>query len=477
MNRLQLILLTGLLLFTATAQTEQHDALSGYKMPNFEPPRHFNFASGNIDGAAIGRQLYRRIRQQRPIIEDPELTVWLQALVQRLADKAPGGLGRALHIAIENNPEVNAHALQGGIIIINSGLILSSDTESELAAVLAHEIAHISQRHITRLMADRKNSPWLTGLGIIAGAAVASKDPQAGQAIIAGASALQAQRQIMYTQGYESEADRVGLRILSRAGLNPAAMPYFLEKLERSELNLYGDISKYLRSHPLTIERLSDTRNRVNQLGRRQVRESPDYLYAREKLRVIFDRTGTVAHQPLPEVVKQYQQALIANKRGNPQRVLQLLNKPSPSLASNLLKAQALHKLERYPEAARLLQPLLKRFPNSEALVLTLAQTVMAQGQAAQALQLLNRIRTSDKTSLQFLEGAQHIAQQAKQPQQAILYNAERKLRSGDYRYAILTLQQTLRTPNLAANIRLQLQNKLHEVQQAQQEGTYLKQR
>ncbi|MGB1011103.1 MAG: M48 family metalloprotease [Thiolinea sp.] len=478
MNRPQIkhLLLTGLLLLTVTTQAEQNTSFSDLKLQDFQPPAHFDFATGNIDESAIGRQLFRKIRQRRILVEDPELNAWLQSLVQRLTRNQPA-ISKTIKAVIVNNPEINAHALRGGIILVNSGLILSTETESELAAVLAHEIAHVSQKHINRLLANRKNSPWLTGLGILAGAAVASKNPQAGQAIITGASAISAHNQLVYTQGFESEADRVGLRTLHAAGFNPAAMPYFLEKLERSELNLYGSLSKYLHSHPLTIERLSDTRNRANRLGRTQVRESVDYLYAREKLRSLSHRNHTQSGQPLTGAVKRYQQAIQASQRGEHQRVLQLLSNTSGQLAASLLVAQSLNAMKRYAEAERLLHQLTGRFARHEALIMTLAQTLHGKGQSAQALQWIDRIRISDKISLEFIEAAQRIAQQSGKSQQAIFYNAQRKLLTADYQNAERILQQTLRAQNIDSALRARLQRTLSKVRQAKQEQHYLKQR
>ena len=471
-----LLLLLSSQIGADSAQAAPKNALNQLKLPDFVPPQQFGFVSGNIDDPAIGRQLFRRLRQQRRLIEDPELTGWIQKLTHRLARTTPG-IANHLHIAIENNPEINAHVLRGGIILVNSGLILNSESESELAAVLAHEIAHISQRHLSRMAAANKNSPWLTGLGLLAGAAVASKNPQAGQAIMTGTSALRAQHQISYSQRYETEADRTGMRILSAAGFDPTAMPYFLEKLERSESNLYGNISKYLRSHPLTIERLSDTRHQAKQAGKRQVRDSLDYLYAREKLRILTAKHQTAAHHTLPGNIQNYRQAFIAQQAGQAQRTLQLIGQNTKHSAVVLLKAQALNTLRRYTETEQLVRPWLKRLPRHEGLTLALAQALLGNSQNAQALQLLRRIPSSDKTSLEFIEVGQYIARQAGQPQQSILYNAERRLRTADYRNAELSLQQALRTPNTTPAIKTQLQQKLRSVQQAKQEFDYIRKR
>lgn len=428
--------------------------------------------TGNIDSPAIGRQLFRSIRRGRPLIEDPELTTWIANLVNRLAIHAPN-VGRNLYVAIADDPSVNAFVLNGGIIVIHSGLILSTDTESELAAVISHELAHLSQRHLQRMVQDQQSSPLITGLGILASAAVASKSSEAAQAILSGTMALQAQQQISYSQQYESEADRVGLRILAAARLNPNGMPAFLEKLDQNEINLYGNLSKYLRSHPLSIDRLSDTRNRAKNL---QVvaRESVDYVFAREKLRALYQSTQYTVNDNSGTATAKYQQALQQFSRNNHRGVIQLLGTQAWQLPVALLSARSLNALRRFTEAERLLMPLSRQHPQNAALAIELAQAVAGKGDRQAAWQLLSRIQPTENTGLEFFEAAQHIAQQAGQHQEAVLYHAERNLRIGEYRYAQLALEQALRGKH-SGHLTVKLQRKLAEVKQAKSELDYLK--
>lgn len=428
--------------------------------------------TGNLDEPAIGRQLFRTIRRNSSLIEDPELTEWISQLVNRLAIHAPG-VSKTPYVAISKDASVNAYALTGGIIIVHSGLILSTDTESELAAVLAHELAHLSQRHLARMANDRQNSPLITGLGILAGAAVASKSPEAAQAIITGTMAVQAQQQVSYSQQYESEADRVGLRILTAARFNPQGMPAFLEKLDKSETNTYGNLTKYLRSHPLSIDRLSDTRNRAGTLSS-PVQESVDYLFAREKISAIYHPGQNTGTQGVPAEVTKYQQALQQFRRSNYDGVLNILGTQSARLPVALLIAQSLNATRRFAETEQMLTPLQRQHPQNAALTLTLAQAVAGKGDRHYAWQLLNRVQPTANTGLEYFESAQHIAQQAGQHQEAVLYNAERNLRVGEYKYAQLALEQVLRGNN-PQHVEARLQHKLNEVKIAQSELDYLK--
>lgn len=431
-----------------------------------------NLATGNIDEPAIGRQLFRTIRRSGSLIEDPELTDWISQLVNRLAVHAPG-VSKNPYVAISRDPSVNAYALTGGIIIVHSGLILSTQTESELAAVLAHELAHLSQRHMTRMANDRKNNPLITGLGILASAAIASKSPEAAQAILSGTMAIQAQQQVSYSQHYESEADRVGLRILTAARFNPQGMPTFLEKLDKGETNTYGNLSKYLRSHPLSIDRLSDTRNRAGN-AKTPVQESVDYLFAREKIRAFYQPVQNTGTQGIPAEVASYQQALQQFRRNNYNGVLKILGTQSTRLPVALLIAQSLNATRRFADTERMLTPLQRQHPHSAALTLLLAQAVAGKGDRHYAWQLLNRFRPTANTGLEYFESAQHIAQQAGQHQEAVLYNAERNLRAGEYKYAQLALEQVLRGNN-PEHVKAKLQRKLNEVKMAKNELNYLK--
>lgn len=417
------------------------------KIPEIEMPDILANA-GNLGTAQEqqeGLALLRELRGRRPMIEDAELSDWINQLGQRLGSRSPNR-GK-LYFLIEKNNVVNAYTLTGGVIIINSGLILNTQSESELAAVMAHEIAHVSQRHIARMQEAGKNSPLMTGLGVLAGAAVASQSPDAAQAIVTGTMAMQAHQQIVFTQRAEAEADRIGLRILANAGFNTEAMPYFLEKLERSETNAYGDLTKYLYTHPMSIDRLSDTRGLVHQLPKRKPQDDLAYVFAREKLRIITGQTSaplTATH--LKPTAHHYAQAYQALRAGNPATAAHL-NPSTATLA--LVQAQALNELKRYAEAEQRLQSGAHQVSTQAAFNLTLAESQLGQNKTTAALQTLSKLRLNETTGLEFFEAAQRIAQQANQAAEASFYNASRSLRLGEYTHAVATAEQALKLPNV----------------------------
>lgn len=409
----------------------------------------------NTEESVLGIKLIRELRGSQPVVEDPELSGWLRALGNRLAAHAPGGGN--YYFLIVRNPEINAYAMPGGIIVIHSGLILNTSSESELASVIAHEIAHVSQRHIARMLTEQKGNPLLTGLGILAGAAAASKSPDAAQAIITGTIATQAQRQLAFSRQMETEADRTGLRILANAGLNPQAMPVFMEKLDRRTSDLHGDITQYLRTHPLNIDRLSDTRSRANQLGQRPVREDSDYLFAREKLRAMT-APGSSAMTQGDAQLAQYAQGIRQLRNGNANAALQTLGSQSRQLPVTLAIAEALNASRRFADAEKLLAPLANAYPGQEDILTLLADALLASQKVPQAWQLFSRANFSEQTSLEFLDMRQRVAEQAGQPAEAYRSAAERSIRMGEYKHARAILEQASRLPGIPAQTTARLQ-------------------
>lgn len=432
------------------------------KLPNLGSTA--SSALSTTEERLIGQLLFRETRKRHALIEDPELSGWIRALGNRLTRHAPAS-GSNFYFSIEKDSAVNAYAMVGGVIVIHSGLILNTSSESELAAVMAHEIAHVTQRHIARMMANNKKNPLITGAGFLAGAMVASKSSEAAQAIMMGTIAAQAHNNIVFSHQAETEADRTGLRILAGAGFNPRAMSHFMEKLDRQNSDIYGDIAKYVRTHPMSIDRLSDTRTLANQMGKRPIREDNDYLYMREKLRILTgQRAAPLSNDPQ---LQRYSQALQQQRAGNYQGVIKTLGTQSRHLPTALLIAHALNRLQRSAETERLLMPLSRVYPGQEALVLPLAEALANNGKTAQAWQLLNNTRITESTSLEFLEKKQALASRSGHPDSGLLTAAERSIRLGEYKHAKALLERATRVQGSGHN-KARMQALLNEIKQAE---------
>ncbi len=409
----------------------------------------------------LGKQLYRQLRGSQAVIEDPELSSWIRALGNRLVSHASGTRG-SFYFLIIDKPTVNAFAMPGGVIAVHTGLILNTESESELAAVLSHEIAHVSQRHIARIFAKNKDNVWKTGLGVVAAAIAASQDPALGQAVITATLASQMQKQLNFSRQAESEADRVGMRILASGGFDPEGMPTFLSKLEPSEA-AYQDITEYLRSHPLSIDRLSDTRNRSKKYGSRPHKDDKDYAYAKAKLETL-SRTRLKARGLNKTTLQHYLSGWKNIKAG--QFALALQQASGGNQANKILKAYALNGLGKYDQTITLLKPLIANYPDQEALLVPLLQAYLAKGKTKIAWQLVQKSYISEQSSLELLEVRQAVANAVGQISDALLMAAERYIRLAEYKQAQTLLLQATRNSTVGIANEAKLQNLLTQVNQ-----------
>ncbi len=237
----------------------------------------------------LGESIMREIRADRAYLDDPEATEYLSNLGHRLAARSANAR-QSFEFFLLRDPQINAFALPGGYIGVNSGLLLAAQSESEVASVLAHEIAHVTQRHIARMLQQQQQATVGT-LAAFAAALLLSRvsGGQAAEAAAAFGTAGAIQSQLNFTRENERDADRVGLQILDQAGFDPQAMQVFFERLQRATRVYDGGAPSYLRTHPLTFERIADIQNRMQDMGYRQVPDSLEFQLVRAKLRAEFE--------------------------------------------------------------------------------------------------------------------------------------------------------------------------------------------
>lgn len=219
----------------------------------------------------LGERIARELFRDPDYIDDPVLADYVQTLWQPLltAARTRGELSPDLQerfawrILLGRDRTINAFALPGGWLGLHLGLIASTANRDEVAAVLAHELSHVTQRHISRMMAEEgRQAPWVIG-AMVLGAAVASRNREAGRAVMTGGQAIAARNQLGFSRDMEREADRVGLSVLTDAGYDPAGAVTLFEKLEQSSRLSDDGAFAYLRTHPLTVERIADLRARL----------------------------------------------------------------------------------------------------------------------------------------------------------------------------------------------------------------------
>ncbi len=237
----------------------------------------------------IGNRIMRDVRIDPAYLDDPEVADYVTSVGARLLSVAEGGR-KDIDFFVVQDDTINAFALVGGHIGVHSALIVLTQNESELAGVMAHEIAHILQKHQARMIHGASRTQWTSlaalALAILASRGGGSQSGQITEAAVATAGALQIQNQIDYTRDHEREADRVGLTLLDRAGFDTRGMATFFERLLRSNrLNELKGAPSYLRTHPLTTERIADIQGRIEDTPAKMVPDSFEYRLARAKLR------------------------------------------------------------------------------------------------------------------------------------------------------------------------------------------------
>jgi predicted Zn-dependent protease len=249
----------------------------------------------------LGEQIMREIRRDPDYLEDPVLLEYLQSLWQPLvaAARQRGDIGTDINglfpfeSFLVRDRSVNAFALPGGYVGVNLGLIAMTATRDELASVLAHELSHVTQRHIARSITAASRSSAVSLAAMLLGILAAAKSSNAdmAQAAIATGQAAAAQAQLNFSRDMEREADRNGLMLMSAAGFAPSGMAAMFEKLDQSvRLNDSGGFP-YLRSHPLTVDRIGEARQRIDSLGPPRVSTTSPIWHAlmQARSRVLMD--------------------------------------------------------------------------------------------------------------------------------------------------------------------------------------------
>ena len=231
----------------------------------------------------LGENIMREIRADRGYYDEPEATAYVNRLGQRLAARAD--TRHEFEFFLIKDPQINAFALPGGYIGLFTGLLLTAQSESELASVVAHEVAHVTQRHIARMIAQQKQSVILSVATLAAALLLSRVSGDAAQAAAAFGQAATIQGQLNFTRDHEREADRVGLQMLERAGFDPRGAASFFERLQRATRVYETAAPSYLRTHPLPFERIADIQSRVQDFHYRQIPDSVDFQLVRAKLR------------------------------------------------------------------------------------------------------------------------------------------------------------------------------------------------
>jgi beta-barrel assembly-enhancing protease len=240
----------------------------------------------------LGERVMREIRADPDYIDDWLLVDYLDSVSGKLAvaaqDAYLGVYVPAFEVFGVRDPEINAFSLPGGFIGVNTGLIQLTQTESELASVLGHEMGHVLQRHIARMIGQQRRTGYAALAGLLFGAlaGLIAHSADLGEAMVLGSQALAVDNQLRFSRAAEHEADRVGFRMLSGAGYDPYAMAEFFRRLELASSDS-GIVPAYARTHPLTTDRIADMEDRARRALYRQPTQNPEYAFVRARARVL----------------------------------------------------------------------------------------------------------------------------------------------------------------------------------------------
>ena len=235
----------------------------------------------------IGGEMMRQIRASQPVLNDPVLTEYINDLGNRMVRNAKD-VNYSFEFFVIQNQELNAFAFFGGHIAIHSGLITTTKTESELASVIAHEISHVTQRHLARRLEAQSKSQPLAMAGLISSVLLTLVNPSVGIAALSTTMAASQQAGINYTRGNEKEADRVGIMLLANSGFNPQGAPDFFATMAEK----YRYKSKppaMLLTHPLPESRISDARLRAQSLSPRPLAPNLQFELAKARIKARYE--------------------------------------------------------------------------------------------------------------------------------------------------------------------------------------------
>lgn len=431
-----------------------------------------------VQEQAYGRYIMRELRKSGTLNTDPQLNDYLNQLGQKLVSHSNNDGQRQFTFFLVNNRQINAFALPGGYIGIHTGLILAADSESELAAVMAHEIAHVTQHHISRRFeqASRLSIPSIAAT--IASLLLATQNPEAGLAALQTTQAAAQQFMLNFSRDHEREADRFGMQTLVSSQFNPDSMATFFDKLAHA-YRFERLPPPYLMSHPVTDSRIADARNRIAQLPPAPYRENSQFALMHARLGVLSAGQSSNLTGRYLNLLKAYPQDLNLKyalaqaylKQNQPAQAVPLIRelrqKQPDTLSFILLDAEALQASKQLNAAQQLLEQQYGLRPDNYSLAMDLSELYLfsTPKRAIEILTSLSQSRPEDAAVWLLLSQAQAKAG----------LKGDHHESQAEYRFLLGDLKRTeeqLRLANTAFSDqfydRQRIQEKLRQIHQIQ---------
>ncbi len=461
------IISTGLIHLTV-------NAAGNYDLPSIGQP--VDTALSPLQEDEIGKDIVRQLRSFNYILEDIELRYYLQSLGFKIASFS-GYTPEDFTFFIVRDRQVNAFALPGGYIGINAGLILTSSNEDELSGVIAHEIAHVTQRHIARQIESSGSFNIATIAALVVAIIAGASDPDVAQAALSLGLATSQQQRINFTRTHEAEADRVGIRTLAEAGYDPKAMATFFQKMEERG-RLYGSgLPEILQSHPVSNTRISEALTRAAEYDQQYLKKHDPLPYElmKARLRVMTEPQVHDALKYFSAVIEKnnsisarYGHSLALVRTGRYEKAIPELRKLSEITNNSTIEialARAQLSSGDIVAAENSINNAHKRFPNNSPLILSHADLYMQMGKPDEARKLLlssNLIQSKEPEVHRILAVA---ARDTKRVAEAHYQMARYHQLTGEYREAINQLDAGLRNKQISENDKARLQQALNKLE------------
>jgi predicted Zn-dependent protease len=426
---------------------------------------------------------FSSMRQSGQILEDPEISDYIQQIGHSLSSHAEEGQHQFYYFVMKD-PVINAFAMPGGFIAINSGLILATNNENELAGVMAHETAHVTQRHLVRGLIDQSHAGLMSTAAMLAaillGATAGRGSPDAMEGAILATQGAAIQHQINYTRANEFEADRIGIGTMASAGYDPLGMASFFQTLDRNS----PDPSRvkaleFLIDHPLSAERVAEARNRAEQIGRIRHVDSLSYTLMRERLRSLSgnpqgarDYYASLAKNGAGKNIEErYGKAVAEIATRNPAAAipdLQALVNEHPKVNQFYgALGQAYLANGQLKESQAVLDKAVNLFPRNAPITIRLAETLMHAGDNKRAHLILDDLFNVVEPTPEQTRLIAKAANAAGDIADSYYYMSYFYLMSGDLKMAANQLELGLGLPGLDPIQRARFSARLEEVRAA----------
>ncbi len=433
--------------------------------------RHLN----TVQERRIGQAFYRRLLSSPNFVEDYLLQHYINSIGNRISEHSDLRSSKPV-FSLYRDHSINAYAVPGGYITLNTGLVLSAETESELAAVVAHEIAHLTQRHLPRMLERQSAQKLPTLAAVLASLVVGGEVGVAGATAAIGATAS---NQLAYSREFEREADAIGIRLLADSGYDPMAMPKFFESLDRSSIHSGRGIPEYLRTHPLSHARMAASQDRATSYPAWEPRESLDFHLATARIRALLSKDQ---QEPIlvfqdqlefesetAQISAEYGMAIIRYENGEIAQALEVIRPLSAQFPKHpwiqSMHAQIELSDGQVDQAILRYQNVLEANPEALYLNYLLAESYLERNQPEKALRLIRKQVRRNPNNLTLYKIQKEIRVALNQHAKADQSIVEYLVLLGDYEQAISVLKRALRQTEREGYLRQSLEARIKELE------------